>query len=367
MKRSKYITILTVFLLLITLLPTKSHAIAAKGAILMEQHSGRVLYEKNAHAPLRIASITKIMTAILAIESGKLDDTVKVSNKAIHTEGSSLYLQPNEKMKLIDLTYGLMLRSGNDAAVAIAEHVGGSLEEFVDMMNKKAKEIGMKNTVFANPHGLDDHENHYSSAYDMALLTRYAMKNETYAKISGTKDYRPSSGEIARSWHNKNRLLTQFYEYCTGGKTGYTKRAKRTLVTTASKDNLDLIAVTINDGNDWNDHMALYNRAFEQYELVEIVKKDEQAQINDQYYKGNISTKDSFVYPMTAKEKEGVSLSITLLHPKKVKKGHDLEDPVGKITIYIKDKSIGKVPLYLTDIPEDEQKGFWGKLKDKFK
>ncbi|MBE4906825.1 D-alanyl-D-alanine carboxypeptidase [Bacillus luteolus] len=367
MKRSKYITILTVFLLLITLLPTKSHAIAAKGAILMEQHSGRVLYEKNAHAPLRIASITKIMTAILAIESGKLDDTVKVSNKAIHTEGSSLYLQPNEKMKLIDLTYGLMLRSGNDAAVAIAEHVGGSLDEFVDMMNKKAKEIGMKNTVFANPHGLDDHENHYSSAYDMALLTRYAMKNETYAKISGTKDYRPSSGEIARSWHNKNRLLTQFYEYCTGGKTGYTKRAKRTLVTTASKDDLDLIAVTINDGNDWNDHMALYNRAFEQYELVEIVKKDEQAQINDQYYKGNISTKDRFVYPMTAKEKEEVSLSIKLLHPKKVKKGHDLEDPVGKISVYIKDKSIGHVNLYLTDIPDDLEKGFWEKLKDKFK
>src|SRR5690606_21748814 len=141
---------------------------------------GRVLFEKNAHTKMRIASITKIMTAIIAVESGKLNEMVKVSPNAVRTEGSSLYLQPNEKIKLEQLVYGLMLRSGNDAAVAIAEHVGGSLEGFVFLMNQKAAEIGMINTEFANPHGLDDHENHYSTSYDMAILTRYAMQNEKF-------------------------------------------------------------------------------------------------------------------------------------------------------------------------------------------
>ena len=369
MKLSKPITIVCILLIIMSLLPTKGHAIAANGAILMEQHSGRVLYEKNAHTPMRIASITKIMTAILAVESGKLDDFVKVSNKAAHTEGSSLYLQPNEKVKLLDLTYGLMLRSGNDSAVAIAEHVGGSLPKFVQMMNDKAKELGMKQTVFANPHGLDDHENHYSSAYDMALLTKYAMKNDTFAKIFGTKEYTYTSHDgVTKSWINKNRLLTQFYEYCTGGKTGYTKRAKRTLVTTATKDDLDLIAVTINDRNDWNDHMTLYNRAFDQYDSVEIILKNKLAKINDQYYKGKILTRDSFQYPMTDEEKKHISLKINLKDPLTLDDNYNIKNPIGHINIFVKDLSIGEVPLYLTDLPkeDDTDKGFWQKLKKKF-
>ncbi|WP_173427600.1 D-alanyl-D-alanine carboxypeptidase family protein, partial [Mesobacillus campisalis] len=250
-------------------LATASGSVSARNAILMEQNSGRVLYEKKAHDRQRIASITKIMTAILAIESGKLDEQVKVSSRAAGTEGSSLYLMGGEKTKLEDLVYGLMLRSGNDAAVAIAEHVGGSLEGFVFLMNQKAAEIGMENTHFANPHGLDDHENHYSTAYDMALLTRYAMNNETYRKISGTKVHRaPNPNESwDRVWKNKNRLLTELYKYTTGGKTGYTKRAKRTLVTTAAKGELELIAVTLNGPDDWNDHIFMYERGFEQYEI----------------------------------------------------------------------------------------------------
>ncbi|MDP4162510.1 MAG: serine hydrolase, partial [Bacillota bacterium] len=137
-------------------------SVNAKSAVLMEQKTGRVLYEKNAHKISRIASITKIMTAILAIESGKMNDMVKVSKRAIQAEGSSIYLKEGQKVSLEDLTYGLMLRSGNDAAVAIAEHVGGSLEGFIFMMNQQASELGMENTNFQNPHGLDDHKNHYS-------------------------------------------------------------------------------------------------------------------------------------------------------------------------------------------------------------
>ena len=181
--------------------------VSAHSAILMDQDSGRVLYEENAHEKSRIASITKIMTAILAIESGKLDHTVTISLNAVGTEGSSLYLKKGEKITLKNLVYGLMLRSGNDAAVAIAEEVGGSLDGFVWMMNQKAEEIGMKDSHFSNPHGLDNTKSHYSTAYDMALLTRYAMKNETYRVISGTKKHRATNTEESWDyiWKNKNR------------------------------------------------------------------------------------------------------------------------------------------------------------------
>lgn len=175
-------------------------------------------------------------------------------------------------MTLEDLVYGLMLRSGNDAAVAIAEHVGGSLDGFVYLMNEKAKWLGMENTHFDNPHGLDS-DNHYSSAYDMAILTQYAMNNEKYREISGTTSYK-SDGRTY-SWINKNKLLTQYYEYCTGGKTGFTKKTGRTLVSTASKDGMDLIAVTLNAPDDWKDHMSLYEWGFENFDMKTLTDKGE--------------------------------------------------------------------------------------------
>jgi serine-type D-Ala-D-Ala carboxypeptidase (penicillin-binding protein 5/6) len=349
-------------LIVITGSPTNSQAISAKGAILMEQHSGRVLYEKNAHSQMRIASITKIMTAIIAIESGKLNEMVKISPKAANTEGSSLYLKPTEKVKLIDLLYGLMLRSGNDAAVAIAEHVGGDLDGFVELMNKKAQEVGMKQTIFANPHGLDDHENHYSTAYDMALLTRYAMKNNTYAKIVGTKTYKSSSGS---TWVNKNRLLTQLYRYSTGGKTGYTQRAKRTLVSTAAKENLELIAVTINDGNDWNDHIQLFNSAFDKYKLIDIVHKGPYTNLDDDFYTGKITTKNEYVYPLTESEIRELSLKVTLLKPEKLNHEVDISRPIGKVEILLQKEKIGELPLFITDLPDKQELPWWKKLKNK--
>src|SRR5690606_26006615 len=212
-------------------LPVKASAelrIASYSAIIMDQKTGRGFYEKNAHTPRKIASITKIMTAIIAIESGKMDELVTVTSRAVNTEGSSIYLKPGEKIKLEHLVYGLMLRSGNDAAVAIAEHVGGSLEGFVYLMNEKAAQLGMVNTNFTNPHGLDDSEDHYSTAYDMAILTRYAMQNETFRKISGTRVHHAPNPDSQwdRKWSNKHRLVRGMYKYTTGGKTGYTKLAK---------------------------------------------------------------------------------------------------------------------------------------------
>lgn len=350
MRHLKSILVFVLLLSTVTAVPTKSHAIAARGAILMDQESGRVLFERNAHTPMRIASITKIMTATLAIESGKMNEMVTVSKKASGTEGSSLYLEPGDKIKLEDLVYGLMLRSGNDAAVAIAEHVGGSLDHFVKMMNEKAKEIGMTKSVFANPHGLDDHENHYSTAYDMALLTKYAMKNEQYRKISGTKEYRCKSlNRSVGTWFNKNKLLTILYPYSTGGKTGYTIRAKRTLVSTAEKDGLKLIVVTINDRQDWKDHMSLFNMAFQKYERVEVVSKEEFASFQGSYL-GKAKPEHEIVYPMTKEEKDSVQVQFKPSNQRGLRQGK-----VGELKVLVLGKEIGKTDLLGEEMPEPEK------------
>lgn len=336
-----------------------SVSVSARSAILMEQDSGRILYEKEANKVRRIASITKIMTAILAIESGKMDEMVKVSDRAVRAEGSSIYLQPGEKIKLEDLVYGLMLRSGNDSAVAIAEHVGGSLEGFSFLMNQKAEEIGMKNTHFANPHGLDDHEDHYSTAYDMALLTRYAMKNEMYQQIAGTEVHRaPNPNESwDRVWKNKNRLLTELYEYCTGGKTGYTKRAKRTLVTTASKGNLNLIAVTLNGPDDWDDHINMYETAFKTYDVVEVLPQGIIKDVENDFYKNKVYLKQAYNYPVTKEEKNQFEIDLNLQKPKEEwEDSREIPEVVGQATVYFDNKPVKKLPIYfkLEKIKEDK-------------
>jgi serine-type D-Ala-D-Ala carboxypeptidase (penicillin-binding protein 5/6) len=334
-----------------------SVAVSARSAVLMDQESGRVLYDKGGHEKKRIASITKIMTAILAIESGELDETVMVSPKATKAEGSSVYLKPNEKIKLEHLVYGLMLRSGNDTAEAIAEHIGGSLDGFVYLMNQKANEIGMANTHFANPHGLDNFENHYSTAYDMALLTRYAMQNETFRVISGTKIHKAPNPEEKwdRVWRNKNRMLTK-YKYSTGGKTGYTKRAKRTLVSTASKGDLNLIAVTLNAPDDWNDHISMFEYGFSTFDLVEVIQKGKIAEVKDNVYKNHVYFNRSFAYPVTEKEKDLFSVKFKLIKP--TEDWIDTNpDVVGKATVYLDGKPIEDVSVFFKQ--EKKQERSW--------
>lgn len=344
MKGMKKLLIFSLIIVLMNMTAPKqvrATHVSAYSAILMEQETGRILFEKNAHEPQRIASITKIMTAILAIESGKLSEKVKISNRAVRTEGSSIYLKPGEQVILEDLVYGLMLRSGNDAAVAIAEHVGGSVEGFVFLMNEKANELGMNHTAFANPHGLDDSENHFSTPYDMALLTRYAMLNKTYQVISGTKKY--------KNWGNKNRLLTDKYVYCTGGKTGFTKRAKRTLVTTASKDGLDLIAVTLNAPNDWNDHRNLYEDAFHSYEMVEVFSKGKVPVKTHSLYDDHLYTKRDFHYPIMEEESHLFKIRYKLAQPKEQQLDpKSNQHIVGKAEIYFNDELVKELPLYFS-------------------
>ena len=359
--------------ILLLAIPDKGSAqiyVSANSAILMEQDSGRVIFEKDAYTQRRIASITKIMTAILAVESGKLDETVKVSDRAIRAEGSSIYLKAGEKIKLEDLVYGLMLRSGNDAAVAIAETVGGSIEGFVYLMNQKAEEIGMKNTHFANPHGLDDHEDHYSTAYDMAILTRYAMQNDTYKKIARTKTYRSESSndEWDRVWKNKNKLLTSLYEYSTGGKTGYTIRAKRTLVSTAEKDGVSYIAVTLNDPNDWDDHIKMFETAFKQYKKVQVMEDGTIKAIKDKFYKNKVYLSSEFEYPITEKEKDGFKVEYKLSKVKKnwKKDEENVPDIVGEAKIYLNEKLISSEPIHFKHEPKKESKGIVDYFKSIF-
>ena len=364
------VTFITSAILLYIPINTKALGpVSASSAILMEQQSGRVLYEKEAHEVRRIASITKIMTAILAIESGKLNDSVKVTENAVRAEGSSIYLKPGETIKLEDLVYGMMLRSGNDAATAIAEHVGGSLEGFVYLMNQKASEIGMDQTHFANPHGLDDHEDHYSTAYDMALLTRYAMSNDTYKLISGTKVHRaPNPTENwDRVWKNKNRLLTELYDYTTGGKTGYTKRAKRTLVTTATRGDLNLIAVTLNGPDDWNDHINMYENGFHNFELVKVLKKGIINEVEDAFYKKKVYIKQDILYPITKEERNLFRVEFKLQEFKKEWRDLDKEpDVVGKALIYFEEQQIKEVPLYYRKTKSKEDQSFMDYFKSIF-
>lgn len=225
----------------------------------MDVDSGRVLYEQNADAKMLIASTTKILTALVAIEEGVLSDTVTVSREAAWTEGSSMYLKEGEELTLETLLYGLLLCSGNDAAVAIAEHIAGSEAGFAKLMNKKAEELGMTGSSFANPNGLD-HEDHYSTARDMAVLACAAVNNETLVRIASTKSVTIGG----RTMTNHNKLLSMV-EGCIGLKTGYTQAAGRTLVSCAERNGQRLVAVTLQDGNDWADHESLLEYGFSAY------------------------------------------------------------------------------------------------------
>ncbi|WP_197046605.1 D-alanyl-D-alanine carboxypeptidase family protein [Oceanobacillus salinisoli] len=339
----KYVLLSVIILTAHLLSPSTGQAapsVSAKNAVLIEQSTGRVLFEKNAHNPESIASITKIMTAIIAIESGKMNEKATVSRNAIYTEGSSIYLEQGERMTIEDLVYGLMLRSGNDAAVAIAEHIGGSVGGFAFLMNEKAKWLGMTNTHFDNPHGLDS-DNHYSSAYDMAMLMRYAMENETFREITGTTSYK--SDDRTYSWQNKNKLLTQFYEYCTGGKTGYTKKTGRTLVSSASKDGMDLIAVTLDAPDDWQDHMAMFNWGFDNYNMESIA---EEGEVNFHLIDLNRSEvgyiRETIQYPLSEEEVNHLSLKNFILKDAEESDNHLL----GKTVFYLGDEKIFETPIY---------------------
>ena len=258
--------VLSLALIFAVKIPARAElAVSAKAAILMHADSGRVLYEKNADEHMLIASTTKIMTAIVVLEHCELDDLVEVDSRSAGIEGSSMYLKAGESYTVEDLLYGLLLVSGNDAASALALHVADSMEEFAELMNSKAAELGMTESSFKNAHGLDE-EGHYSTARDMAKLAAYCIGNEDFARIAGTVSHTVGEQTLV----NHNRLLRE-YDGCLGLKTGYTMAAGRTLVTCAERDGARYVCVTLNDPDDWDDHKALYDWAFANYSFAEVI------------------------------------------------------------------------------------------------
>lgn len=322
----------------------KNISLSAKSSILIDADTGRIIYEKNAHEKMPIASTTKIMTALIALEKGNLDDKVKVADESIGVEGSSIYLKPGELITLKDLIYGLMLRSGNDSAVAIAFHIGGSTEEFVRLMNDKAKSIGALNTNFTNPNGLHD-ENHYSTAYNMALITKEAFKKDEFSNIVKSKSY-VSEREENNYFYNKNKTLLE-YDGGSGVKTGYTMKSGRCLVSSASRNGMNLIAVSLNASDWFNDNYKLLDYGFNNYKSSLIYDKGQYLKkltINDgdrEYL--DLVTEKGFFYPLKEGEREKIKISIET--PDEIQLPIDKGQKIGYISIYLDNQLIDKSNL----------------------
>lgn len=339
--RMKKLVILLIFIFIPVHI--KAYSSSALSTILMDTDNKRIIYASNEHHIQSVASISKIMTAIIAIESGKLEDKIIIGDEINTAYGSGIYIKKGEELSLKDLVYGLMLRSGNDAALAIANYVGGTVEDFVKMMNNKAKKIGMRNSTFNNPSGLDQDKGNYSTAYDMAILTSYAMQNKIYREITKTKRYKLKTNLNYYDWYNKNKLLND-YEYTTGGKTGFTEKARRTLVTTASKDGVNLVAVTLNDGNDFADHKSLFKEAFSEYKNYSILKKGNLNITDEKYYKKhNLYIKNNFNYVLNDQEKDNIILKF------KLDKKYDYKDndKIGVLIVRIGDEKIYEDDIYI--------------------
>ncbi len=255
---------------------TKQFSVNAGGACVMEVNSNRELYSYQSNKKLPMASTTKIMTALVALENCDLDSEFIVNSKAVGVEGSSIYLKKGETVTMRGLLYGLMLMSGNDAAEAIAYNVAGSIDAFVDLMNERANKIGALNTHFVNPHGLHD-ENHYTTAFDLCKIACEALKNDEFKKIVSTKNYTMQGINnnnvegVTRYFHNKNKMLTQ-YEGANGVKTGYTKVAGRCLVTSADRNGMQLVSVVLNCPDMWNVSADIMDYAFNNYTYTDILK-----------------------------------------------------------------------------------------------
>ena len=338
------IIIFTSILLAMLLSCTDSvFALSAMRAILIDTASGKVLMEKDAYTKAPMASTTKIMTALIALELGNPDDIVIVSDNAAETEGSSMWLSSGEHIALRDLTYGLMLNSGNDAATAIAEHIAGDVSGFAVLMNKRATEIGAKDTNFTNPHGLDD-ENHYTTAYDLALITRTALQNTEFAQIVATKSKSVSweGKEWGRTLQNHNKMLTM-YDGADGVKTGFTKRTGRCLVSSATRGSMQLIAVTLNAPDDWTDHTSMLNFGFTNYSNKSVITAE--TVIKTIYCENS----DSSYIPVVPQE--GYSMILKNDNTSdQVTMQHDLPDTIS--APILKGQEIGTLYVYVNNIEE---------------
>lgn len=334
-----------------TAVAVKAEDISAKSAVLYEPETDRVLYEKNANEKLPMASTTKIITAITAIENGSLSDVVTTSKRAADVEGSSIWLEEGEKQTLENLLYGLMLSSGNDAAIAIAEHIGG-YDKFVELMNSTAIKAGAVNTSLKNPNGLDE-DGHFTTALDMAKITDYAMKNHLFRKIVSTREkVIPWEGhQWGRTLKNHNKLL-RMYEGANGVKTGFTKKDGRCLVSSAERNGISLICVTLNAPNDWQDHTKLLDMGFSLLESKEIILENKIVNIvNGERISINAKPEKSVTIPVKSEDAIEIKYNVKQTVNAPVRKG----DIMCKAEIYLNGNVIETVN-YIAEEKIDEVK-----------
>jgi len=269
-KIAVFIIVLSLILSLFTIFISSESipSVSAKAAALYQPDTDSFLYLKNADERLPMASTTKIMTALISLEELDLKENISIDGRAVGIEGSSIYLKSGEVINALDLIYAVMLQSANDAAAALAYKISGSIEAFAELMNEKAKELGLKNTNFTNPHGLDNKE-HYTTARDLVLLTAEAYKNSFFKTVASTYKKEIESSDMKRTLVNHNKLLKS-YEGCIGVKTGFTKKSGRCLVSAAERDNLTFICATINAPDDWRDHTEMLDYGYSLLEARSI-------------------------------------------------------------------------------------------------
>ncbi len=334
--------------------------VSAKSAILINSQTGEVLYEKNPDDKMLIASTTKIMTAVVVLDKCGMDDIVEVSPDAANVEGSSAYLRAGEKLTVRELLYALMLSSGNDAAAALAIHVSGSIEKFAGDMNAKAKELGLENTSYKNPHGLDA-EGHYSTARDLAKLTQYALKNNDFKDIVSTK----TAAVGSRSLTNHNKLLWNI-DGAIGVKTGYTKAAGRILVSAVERNGISYICVTLNDPDDWDDHTNIYNKVFSQIEQRTVCRAGEVLDTVSVVSGDKETVNVVYKNDVTLSVQTGTEITAEVELPQFIYAGVEKGDTAGRVTYYSGEEKLAETELVFGDtvsVDGEEKLSFFGKIK----
>lgn len=322
-------------------------ATSLSSEIVMEVNSNRVLFESNSKEKKYMASTTKILTAIIVIETCDLDEILTVTKKSVGVEGSSIYLEVGEKISVLDLLYGLMLRSGNDCAETLALHISGSIKDFAILMNEYAQKIGAKNSNFVNPHGLHD-DNHYTTAYDLALISCYAMKNPIFRKIVSTKyvNISFSTQNTQRLLKNKNKLLFNL-DGCTGIKTGFTKKAGRCLVSSCYRNGMEVVCVVLNCPPMFEQSKYLINNAFNDYKMTKLIESDHIigfVDVEKSNKKCGIIVRNDVNLPLTNNEIN--QLEIIYDYPKSISKNTKNDQEIGNIKIYYKNNLLFTEKIY---------------------
>ena len=344
-------------------LPLRTKAVSAKRACVLDAVSGRVLYEKNPDERSLIASTTKIMTALIVCEQCNVLDRMRIPKEAVGIEGSSMYLREGEGLTLQELLYGLMLSSGNDAAVALAIYCGGTVEGFAELMNDKARNLGLGNTHFENPNGLDS-PGHYSTARDLAVLASYAMENPIFRKTVSTKSLKMGQ----RCLTNHNKLLWRV-EGADGVKTGYTRAAGRILVSSATRNNRRILAVSIDAPDDWNDHASLLEAGFSRYRIRQIVRKGQYVDTLEvaggRNQQVRVLAAEDFSYALAPEEQPRLMLPGPGFVYAPAVEGAD----AGVAYVLVAGKAVGKIPVVYGQTVEleiPEEKSFFTKLRKSF-